>query len=48
MGRVTKTEEMDLVEWSITVEMEEAADNEGASLVESTAPTFGVRKRRIF
>jgi hypothetical protein len=48
MSGVTKNEEMDIVEWSTTAEMEEAADEEGAGLVESPAPTLGVRERGIF
>jgi hypothetical protein len=38
-----KNEEIGLVEGSTPAEMEEAADEEGAGLVESPAPTVGAR-----
>jgi hypothetical protein len=45
---VTKNEEMDLVEGSTPAEMEETADKEGAGLVETPAPTLGVKEIGIF
>jgi hypothetical protein len=39
---------MDLVEGSTPAEMEEAADKEGARLVESPAPNVGEWERGIF
>jgi hypothetical protein len=44
----TENEEMDIVEGSTTAEMDEDADKEGAGIVESSAPTLGVRERGIF
>jgi hypothetical protein len=45
---VTENEEVDLVEGSTTAKMEDAADKEGAGLVESPAAKLGQRERRIF
>jgi hypothetical protein len=39
---------MDLVEGSTSAEMEEAADQEGASHVESLAQSVGEREQGIF